>query len=407
MSDLDLLIEDSFRDFIESPAPSVDPDDSLSDEGSRNGTAAGESSNEREALNARPAPKATIPDLEKLETECKPEPHPSTPPPRMISTPSKLTSRPIHGPSRRCTRRKPKGMPKRPLSAYNLFFKEHRPKLHKEYNEELGFKELGKMIGARWRALSEEERKVYEDGAQADVIRYHKAVDAYNESRRQMLKPRTPTKETSQVSPSFEDSYVTRARRVSLTESVHDTQPAPVTPLRVRARLPAPPFAVRGRFPGIPSQFYSGGPAPAAFSPQPSFNMMRPCPAFQTYNGQPQVVQPTTSFIPYRGENSQEVPASPGSLMMPPLEHAAYERGRMWPSPLGHGSTLPTSPSSVFTTGMQVMLPDEQSGKLKKYAVQYQCYHMSRTDADAYLQSLPGAGQARNHSDTAHVAGET
>ncbi|GAX25593.1 hypothetical protein FisN_28Hh064 [Fistulifera solaris] len=66
--------------------------------------------------------------------------------------------------------KKPKDMPKRPLSAYNLFFKNQRERL---ISEGLGFEVLAKTIAEKWKTLdddvkapflrqAEEEKKVYE-----------------------------------------------------------------------------------------------------------------------------------------------------------------------------------------------------------------------------------------------------
>ena len=57
---------------------------------------------------------------------------------------------------------KAKGSPKakKPLSGYMLFAKEMRPKL-KEQSPDLSFGEVGKELGARWRALSDAEKAKY------------------------------------------------------------------------------------------------------------------------------------------------------------------------------------------------------------------------------------------------------
>ena len=57
---------------------------------------------------------------------------------------------------------KAKGSPKakKPLSGYMLFAKEMRPKL-KEESPDLSFGEVGKELGARWRALSDDEKAKY------------------------------------------------------------------------------------------------------------------------------------------------------------------------------------------------------------------------------------------------------
>ena len=76
-------------------------------------------------------------------------------------------------------------MPKRALSAYNVFFKEERVRLLEEFTSEgsdkpsIGFQEMARTIGSRWKNLPEEERKHYNSEAQSDTARYNKEMDAY------------------------------------------------------------------------------------------------------------------------------------------------------------------------------------------------------------------------------------
>ena len=82
---------------------------------------------------------------------------------------------------------KPMGMPKRPLSAYNLFFAEERQKLLKKQspcNKEgkssqkgkIGFANLARTVAARWKTLSETEKEPFVQRAVEDQERYKTAV---------------------------------------------------------------------------------------------------------------------------------------------------------------------------------------------------------------------------------------
>ena len=115
--------------------------------------------------------------------------------------------------SRRPNRKKPKDKPKRPLSAYNFFFKEEREKILKllagdkdvennpdadDYidkealdrlrkeskdgsaNKSPKFEELGKLIGQRWKALPPDRLTKYSELASEDTERYKKAMQEYN-----------------------------------------------------------------------------------------------------------------------------------------------------------------------------------------------------------------------------------
>mmetsp|Transcript_65368 Transcript_65368/g.76817 ORF Transcript_65368/g.76817 Transcript_65368/m.76817 type:complete len:387 (-) Transcript_65368:656-1816(-) len=113
------------------------------------------------------------------------------------------------GTTKRATKKKPKDKPKRPLSAYNFFFKEAREKIlrklladetgvKQETDEEstneppmdadklkkdggkVSFEEMGKLIGQRWKAISSEQLSKYTALAAADTERYKKEMHEYN-----------------------------------------------------------------------------------------------------------------------------------------------------------------------------------------------------------------------------------
>ncbi|KAG1445827.1 hypothetical protein G6F56_009775 [Rhizopus delemar] len=61
--------------------------------------------------------------------------------------------------------------PKRGLSAYMFFSKENRNTV-KEENPEATFGELGKILGAKWKAMDEKEKEPYVEMAAKDKKRY-------------------------------------------------------------------------------------------------------------------------------------------------------------------------------------------------------------------------------------------
>lgn len=102
-------------------------------------------------------------------------------------------------------------MPKRALSAYNVFFKEERVRLLEEFKEEgtdkpsIGFQEMARTIGSRWKNLSDEERKYYNSEAQSDTERYNKEMDAYKANGKNARKkeqiPSNPIPPAALLSP--------------------------------------------------------------------------------------------------------------------------------------------------------------------------------------------------------------
>jgi hypothetical protein len=74
--------------------------------------------------------------------------------------------------------------PRRPLTAYNLFFKDERKKMQKENgNMRIDFNILTKTMNMRWKALSAESVLRYKAIAERDLARYKKDVEAFGDRR--------------------------------------------------------------------------------------------------------------------------------------------------------------------------------------------------------------------------------
>ncbi|KAJ3495548.1 hypothetical protein NLG97_g3312 [Lecanicillium saksenae] len=71
--------------------------------------------------------------------------------------------------------------PKRGLSAYMFFANEQRENVREE-NPGVSFGQVGKILGERWKALSDKQRAPYEAKAAADKKRYEDEKAAYNSS---------------------------------------------------------------------------------------------------------------------------------------------------------------------------------------------------------------------------------
>ena len=87
------------------------------------------------------------------------------------------------------------GMPKRPLSAYNIFYKRERPRLLQESAEHVGYKDLGRIIGKRWRTLNDEERRECERLAEKEVIHYRREMKVYKATQSKKETESSPDEE--------------------------------------------------------------------------------------------------------------------------------------------------------------------------------------------------------------------
>ena len=116
----------------------------------------------------------------------------------------------MQAPNKKARKKQDAGKPKRPLSAYNIFFKEERQRildtlpqevLKQADKEDVGksrrrkqlsakdllhrkvdFHKLAKMVGRRWRELPASELEQYKAIADADLKRYKDEMNAYKAS---------------------------------------------------------------------------------------------------------------------------------------------------------------------------------------------------------------------------------
>jgi len=72
--------------------------------------------------------------------------------------------------------------PKRTQTAYILFGKVARAKI-KEENSGISQSDIMKMIGAKWNAMSDEEKKPYHDQASQDKARFESEKASYEQNK--------------------------------------------------------------------------------------------------------------------------------------------------------------------------------------------------------------------------------
>lgn len=101
---------------------------------------------------------------------------------------------------------KPEGKPKRPLSAYNIFFAQERilmlgedvptaeqealkKKVHCKTHGKISFAVMARTIGAKWKTLGANDKKVYEDKAREEKARYLRELAAWKETQKAGIPP--------------------------------------------------------------------------------------------------------------------------------------------------------------------------------------------------------------------------
>jgi len=86
--------------------------------------------------------------------------------------------------------------PKRALSAYMFFSQDWRERIKTE-NPDAGFGEVGKLLGAKWKELDDDEKKPYVDLAANDKERAEREKAAYDnkEDHKEDPKPKKKSEE--------------------------------------------------------------------------------------------------------------------------------------------------------------------------------------------------------------------
>jgi uncharacterized FAD-dependent dehydrogenase len=96
--------------------------------------------------------------------------------------------------------------PKRPLTAYNLFFRDHRIRLLTEHSKHIGFESMGRMIASLWKEIDHEELQRYEAAAAEDKKRYNRELVLYKERKEDELEAKRRALELS-VPHSVKEKY--------------------------------------------------------------------------------------------------------------------------------------------------------------------------------------------------------
>ena len=231
------------------------------------------------------------------------------------------------GLARKPSKKRPKDYPKPPLSAYNIFFQKHRPQMMKECSksQRLVRGELGKAMGKKWRSLSNEERKKYEDISEADLLRHREEMKAYREARRKKF-----AFENNLVLPSM-DCYSQNRSTVSHSSDSSSSEQGHVG------------IACR------PTKFAVVSPSSSSLPPKAQIPRRQKLPKY---------LQPSKNFVTKSKRECR------------PYRH-----------------NLTSAMVGALPADSEVFLPDG-NGIKKKYYVTYKCHRMTRTEAHDYMQRV-------------------
>lgn len=253
-------------------------------------------------------------------------------------------------------RKKPKGMPKRGLSAYNLYFQRERGKImDSTTDQKLSFEALGKIIGKRWKELPAVDREEYDSLATKDGLRYRKEMEVFNEDKKKRILHLDSHSEKNKIESG-------RVPTLPLLNTIEKAMPPlPLPPLAV----PPPP-----RHQQRDSTSASGDVGAVYATPRDRY------PPVYSGEGPP---SPRDQRASYSSENN-----FPQHYYPPPPPLASSVPPREAPMEQQDDAFFP------IPAGMELMLPD-RDGRERKYRVQYACYTMTREAAQDYIDRLSGS----------------
>jgi hypothetical protein len=273
-------------------------------------------------------------------------------------------------------KKKPRGMPKRPLSAYNLFFQSERTKIQDEAHgagEKIGFEGLGKIIGKKWQGLGTDERKMHEKMAEKDTVRYRKEMETYNELK---------TKKRE------EEEKIARSTPLVETTLEKETAEASVRAYDSGSFLRQPSSAAQSE-----AFVVAGAPQALPLSSRAEFSRTRAMTApvaSSQYSSAPQHLERLVANIASVYQSHYD-----GGVQ----RVGAHQMSSMPPPPQG-AERVPIPNSFHMPPGMEIVLGD-QLGQDRRYSVQYTCYSMTRDAATKYMESMTTT-PSRSHPPPSH-----
>mmetsp|Transcript_4423 Transcript_4423/g.9569 ORF Transcript_4423/g.9569 Transcript_4423/m.9569 type:complete len:373 (-) Transcript_4423:201-1319(-) len=144
--------------------------------------------------------------------------------------------------------------PKRARGSYVFFTLDERPKIVKE-TPDMKFTEMGHVMGERWRALSAEDKKKYEDLANDDKKRFNEEMAAYNAN-----KLSAASEPAAAAAPYSHPQYQEAQQYAEQYYAQHDAATAAAAQYDPNAAAYAQYYAQQGYPQGYPPQGQGGYP---------------------------------------------------------------------------------------------------------------------------------------------------
>ena len=298
-------------------------------------------------------------------------------------------------------KKKPKGMPKRPLSAYNLYFQSERAKiLEAAENGEggkIGFEGLGKIIGSKWRVLPASERKQYDKLADKDSTRYRKEMKEYNQKKHKRMEDSEQLSYENLLRSSGASPVPPSAlHQAGVVEALSSTVGQPVVDYLRTGTVPVPPLsAVMRDVPSSQRRTEVDGyasprnPSREQLTENDPRGYQQEYPPLSPNSRRRQLKHPHHQF----GADFGMVAPSRHAAMTPPSQYAPHPEALMSFPPLPQqGAEQVVLPPNQLPVppGMEIVLPD-RNGIDRKYRIQYSCFSMSKQAAHQYVESLSGS----------------
>jgi len=105
--------------------------------------------------------------------------------------------------------------PMKPVSAYMIFSRDKREEV-KSQNPNASFGGIGKMLGNKWKDMTETERGVYEKQSEEDKARYLKEKQAYDARRSNRKEESTDDDEEESKSDESSSEEESKPKKVNL-----------------------------------------------------------------------------------------------------------------------------------------------------------------------------------------------